>query len=112
MAKRTANFNSTGIDGLPDNKPVVYKIVTEGGKTNYIGTAQRGRVRERLQEHLPGKKDPIPGAKVQIQQMPSIAEALRTEARAIRRSKPKYNQQGEQAAKKGRRTTSTGPKRK
>lgn len=42
MAKKTVNFNKTGIEKLPNNKPVVYKILTESGGNNYTGIAQRG----------------------------------------------------------------------
>ena len=61
--------------------------MTETRSNNYTGTAKRGRVQERLQEHL-GK---IPGSKVQIEQMSSIHEALKKESNIISRSKPKYN---------------------
>lgn len=94
MAKKTVAFGEAGIEKLPDDKPVVYKILTGGGKNNYTGVAKRGRVQERLQEHLPSGKDPVPGAKVQIEQMPGIAEAEAKEARIISRSKPRYNEQG------------------
>ncbi|MBM4141210.1 MAG: hypothetical protein FJ242_06990 [Nitrospira sp.] len=94
MAKKTVNFNKTGIEKLPNNKPVVYKILTEGGKNNYTGTAQRVRVRERLAEHLVDGKDFIPGSKVQIEQMKSIEEAREKESRILLRSDPKYNRQG------------------
>jgi hypothetical protein len=73
---------------------VVYRIETEGGRNNYTGIAKRGRVQERLQEHLQGGKDPIPGARVHIEQMPSIEAAREKEARIIARSKPRYNEQG------------------
>ncbi len=53
MPKKTVRFNPKGIEKLPDNKPVVYKIQTDAGKTNYVGVAQRGRVQDRLREHLP-----------------------------------------------------------
>lgn len=92
MARKTARFNQTGVSKLPDNKPAVYRIQTEGGKTNYVGVAQRGRVQDRLGEHLTAGK--IPGAKVQIQQMPSIDAAEKTEARIIARTQPKYNERG------------------
>jgi excinuclease UvrABC nuclease subunit len=92
MAHKTVKFNPKGIAKLPDDKPVVYRIETEGGKTNYVGTAKRGRVLDRLQEHLDAGE--IHGARVHIQQMPSIQEAEKTEARIIARSKPKYNEQG------------------
>jgi len=94
MATKTVKFTPAGIAKLPNDKPAVYSIQTESGRTNYIGSAQRGRVRERLQEHLPGARDPVPGAKVQVQQAHRIDAARRTEARAIARTQPKYNKQG------------------
>ena len=49
----------------------------------YVGVAKRGRVQARLKEHLPGGVDPVHGgARVRIQQKPSIAEAEKSEARA------------------------------
>ena len=83
MAKKTVPFNKGGIGKLPDDKPVVYRILTDGGRNNYTGVAKRGRVQERLQEHLSGAKDAIPGVKVQIEQMPSIRDAEAKEARVI-----------------------------
>ncbi len=94
MAKKTVPFNHKGIAKLPDDKPVVHKIMTEGGKNNYTGVAKRGRVQERLQEHLPGSKDYVPGTKVQIEQMPSITEAETKEQRIISRSQPTHNEKG------------------
>ena len=94
MGKKTVNFNGEGITKLPNDKPVVYKVLTQGGNNNYTGTSKRGRVQERLKEHLPGGKDYIPGAKVQIEQMSSIGEAKQKESRVIRRSKPRYNKKG------------------
>ncbi len=90
MGTKKVKFNKTGIEKLPDDKPAVYNIVTEAGKTNYTGTAQRGRVQERLLEHL----GEIPGAKVRIEQTGSIKEAREKEARIIKRAEPKYNKQG------------------
>ncbi len=94
MAKKTVDFNRTRIGKLPNNKPVVYKILTEGGKNNYTGIAQRGRVQERIAEHLSNVKDYVPGSKVQIEQMQSIESARGKESRIILRSDPKYNKQG------------------
>ena len=94
MAKKTVPFTGKGIGNLPDDKPVIYKILTDSGKNNYTGIAKRGRVQERLQEHLPGGKDAVSGAKVQIEQMPSIGDARDKETRVIVRSKPPYNKQG------------------
>ena len=94
MAKKTVPFNEKGIDKLPDDKPVLYRILTDGGRNNYTGVAKRGRVQERLQEHLPDGKEPIPGAKVQIEQVSSIREAQAKEARVIARSKPPHNERG------------------
>ncbi len=93
MARKTVKNTLSGIEQLPNNKPVVYKYLTPSGNNNYTGTAQRGRVHERLKEHLPGQKDYAPGAKIQIQQHRSIAEARRQEKTIITRSKPKHNKQ-------------------
>ncbi len=94
MAKKTVNNNKTGISKLPNDKPVMYKIKTPSGKVNYVGVAKKGRVQDRLEEHLQGQKDYVPGAKVQIEQFGSIAEAKKSEAAAIDKSKPNYNEQG------------------
>ena len=90
MGTKKVDYNKSGIGKLPDNKPVVYKIKTERGKTNYAGVAKRGRVQERIQEHL----GDIPGDSVRIEQVGSIQEAEQKEAKIIKRSQPKYNKQG------------------
>ncbi len=94
MSTKTVRFTDKGIASIPNDKPVVYKIETESGRNNYTGIAQRGRVQDRLREHLPGARDPVPGAKVHIEQMPSIDEARAKEARILRRSSPPHNKQG------------------
>lgn len=94
MDRKTVDFNKTGIGKLPNNKQVVYKILTEGGENNYTGIAQKCRVQERIAEHLSNAKDYVPGSKVQIEQMKSIEEARGKEAGIISRSDPKYNKQG------------------
>jgi excinuclease UvrABC nuclease subunit len=90
MGTKKAKFNKTGIENLPNNKPAVYKIMTEGGRNNYTGIAQRGRIQARLKEHI----GTIPGATIQIEQMNSISEAKQKEARIIKRTQPKYNKEG------------------
>lgn len=87
MATKKTSFNKTAIEKLPDDKPAVYRIETEGGKPNYIGVAKRGRVQDRIKEHI----GEIPGATVRIEQCASIVNAQAKEQRAIARSKPKYN---------------------
>lgn len=94
MAKKTVNNNKTSISKLPNDKPVMYKIKTDGGKINYVGVAKKGRVQERLVEHLQGQEDYVPGAKVQIEQCSSIAEAKQKEAAVIKSIQPNYNEQG------------------
>lgn len=94
MPRKTVDFTDQGISKLPDDQPVVYRILTDGGRNNYTGVAQRGRVQDRLQEHLPGGKDPLPGSKVQIEQVDSIREAREKEQRIISRTKPRHNEQG------------------
>jgi hypothetical protein len=94
MATKTVKFNKEGIAKLPNDKPVNYTIETGGGKPNYVGIAKRGRVQERIAEHLSGAEHPIPGAKVRIEQAPTIQQAEKKEMRIISRSQPKYNKQG------------------
>ena len=89
---KTVNFNKSGIKKLPNNKPVMYKIKTRGNRTNYTGSAKKGRVRGRLKEHL--KKGVIPGAKIHIERHSSIRDAQRKESRSIKQTKPKYNNRG------------------
>ncbi len=92
MATKTVPYSARGAGELPNDKPVVYRIKTKGNQTNYVGVAQRGRVQERIREHIGNAR--IPGAKVHIEQKPSIREARATEKRVIARSKPRYNRQG------------------
>jgi len=90
MPKKTAKYNQEGIEKLPNDKPALYRVKTQGGNTNYAGVAKKGRVRERIAEHL----GEIPGAKVEIEQFSSIQGAREKEERVIKQSKPKYNEQG------------------
>ncbi|HJP19406.1 MAG TPA: GIY-YIG nuclease family protein [Nitrospinota bacterium] len=93
--KKSGSFNKEGIDGLAKDKPVVYNIENKNGKTLYTGVAKKGRVEDRLKEHLPSGQDPVRGgAKVKIQQKSSIDEALKSEARIIKSQKPPQNKKG------------------
>jgi len=91
MTRKTVNFNLEGIKKLPNDKPVVYKILTKNNNNNYTGIAKKGRVLDRLMEHLSKGKDPIPGDKIQIEQMNSIKEAQTKEKNILSRSNPRYN---------------------
>ena len=88
MVQKT-KYNKTAIDNLPNNKPVLYRIETDSGNLNYAGIAKRGRVRDRIKEHL----EKIPGANVTIEQFDSINDARSKEKNVIKRNKPKYNKQ-------------------
>ncbi len=57
MARKTVPFKGDPIKKLPNDKPVVYKILTRAGKNKYTGVAQRGRVQARIGEHLPGARN-------------------------------------------------------
>jgi excinuclease UvrABC nuclease subunit len=94
MAKKSVPFTKRGIEELPNDKPVVYKIRNQAGDNVYTGVAKRNRVNERLQEHLAGGKDHVPGSTVEIQQKASIDEAKATETRIISRDQPKFNDKG------------------
>ncbi len=89
---KTVGFNEEGIVNAPKDKPVVYEILNNNNENIYTGVAKRGRVHERLKEHLPGGPDPIQGGKkVKVIQKSSISEAEKSEKLIISRSKPKFN---------------------
>lgn len=88
---KTVDLTVEGISQLPNDKPVVYKILTEGEKNNYTGVAKRGKIHVTLQEHLQSRKNYVPGFKVKIERMDSIQEAQHKADRIITTSKPKYN---------------------
>ena len=93
--RRTTDFTEEGIRKLPKDKPAVYEILNARGTNVYTGSVKRGRVDERLREHLPGGPDPIPGGRtVKIEQKGSIGEAQKAETRIIKRSKPRHNKRG------------------
>lgn len=89
--KKSGDFDETSIRELAKDKPVVYHLDNAQGKTLYTGVAKRGRVSDRLSEHLPGGIDPIKGAaRVRIQQKASIADAEKAEAKAIKSLQPPF----------------------
>ena len=96
MSKRkTAKMNLDSIGELAADKPAVYKIRNRDRDVIYIGSAKRGRVPERIAEHLHNRPDYVPGgASVTIEQKSSIVVAQESEARAIKRTKPRYNKRG------------------
>jgi hypothetical protein len=87
MSTKKVRYTKEGIGQLPNNKPVLYRIETESGNLNYAGVAKRGRIKERITEHL----GEIPGTTVRIEQFSSISNAQRKEAGVIKRNRPKYN---------------------
>ena len=101
--QKSGPFTRDGIEKLVADKPVVYKLLGHKGGNRYTGVAKRGRVKERLLEHLPGAKDPVRGAKrVELLPKKSIQDAEKSESRIIARDKPPGNKQG----------TKPGPKRR
>ncbi len=95
VKRKSADFSSQGIESLAKDKPVVYKIEDGKGKNLYTGVAKRGRVEERLKEHLPRGPDPVKGGeKIRITQKNSIDEALKAEARVIKQQRLPQNKKG------------------
>jgi hypothetical protein len=95
VVTRNIPLKTGHIEALPNNKPAVYTAGNAGDPNLYVGVAKRGRVQERLMEHLNGAKDPIPGAtRVKVEYKSSIAEAKAVEARRIAATQPKHNKQG------------------
>ncbi len=90
MGTKKSNYTKAGVDKISNDKPALYRIKTDSGNDNYVGIAKRGRVSDRIGEHL----GEIPGSTVEIEQFSSIRDAAKKEARVIKRSQPKYNKKG------------------
>lgn len=87
-------FNKTIIKNLPEEKPILYLLQNNSRDELYLGVAKRGRVQERLQEHLTLKREKIPGAaKVKFAQFSSIEKAKKAEKQLIKKLEPKFNEQ-------------------
>ena len=87
-------FNKTNIKNIPEEKPILYRFQNNPGDELYVGVTKKGRVQERLQEHLTLKKEKIPeAAKVKFAQFSSIEKAKKTEKQLIKKLEPKFNKQ-------------------
>jgi excinuclease UvrABC nuclease subunit len=95
MGTKTVKLTNESVGTLPNDKPVVYKILNKRNENLYTGVAGKGEVRNRIKNHIRRPSDKVPGGtKVKIEQLPSRREAEKKEANIISRSKPKYNKQG------------------
>jgi hypothetical protein len=90
MGTKKVSYSDKGVNELPIDKPVMYKILTGTRNTNHVGIAQRGRAQERILEHI----GEIPGTSVSVKQFSSIAGARKEEARVMKQEQPKYNKNG------------------
>jgi predicted GIY-YIG superfamily endonuclease len=81
-------FTKTAIQTADNDRPVVYTLKRGGGPI-YVGIAKRGRVQERLLEHM----GEIPATEFSTRSYDSIAEARKAEEAKIKRENPKYNDQ-------------------
>jgi len=87
-------FNKTTLNNIPEEKPILYRLLNNSGDELYDGIAKKSRVRERLLEHLSLKKEKIPGAtKIKFMQFSSIEKARKAEKELIRKLQPKFNDQ-------------------
>ena len=85
-------FNKTDIKNIPEEKPILYRLLNNAGDELYDGIAKRGRVQERLIEHLNVKKEKIPGAtKIKFAQFSNIKRAEKVEKQLIKKLEPKFN---------------------
>ncbi|MBU1036739.1 GIY-YIG nuclease family protein [Patescibacteria group bacterium] len=85
-------FNKTNIKNIPEDKPIVYRLLNNSNKELYTGIAKRNRPHDRLLEHLNIKKEKISGAtKIKIIQVPNLENAKKLEQRLIKKLQPKFN---------------------
>ncbi|HQU08213.1 MAG: hypothetical protein B7X04_04365 [Parcubacteria group bacterium 21-54-25] len=83
-----ARFNKKTIENADNDRPVVYTL-KRGGDPVYVGIAKRGRVQERLAEHL----GEIPATEFSTRSYDTLAEARKAEEAKIKREKPPFNDQ-------------------
>ena len=85
-------FNKTNINNIPEDKPIVYRLLNNSNQELYTGIAKRNRPQDRLLEHLNIKKEKISGAtKIKIVQVPNLNSAKKIEKRLIKKLQPKFN---------------------
>ncbi len=83
-----ARFTKKAIENTDNNKPVVYTL-KKAGEPVYVGIAKRGRVQDRLLEHLVK----ISASEFSTRSYDSISDAREAEERKIKREQPKFNDQ-------------------
>ena len=89
---RSKPLNKKHVEQIPDDLPANYKITSQAGKLIYTGIAKRGRVQDRLLEHLPDAPDAIPGgSKFSVKQAQSVDLARQEEKRIIQQEHPTQN---------------------
>jgi len=85
-------FNKTNIKNIPENKPIIYRFLSNSNEELYIGIAKRNRTQDRLLEHLLTKEEKIAGAtKIKISQTANLESAKKIEKRLIEQLQPKFN---------------------
>ncbi len=85
-------FNKSSIKNIPENRPIVYRLLNNSNKELYAGIAKRNRTQDRLLEHLTIKKEKIDGAtKVKIAQFSNLENAKKAEKKLIKQLKPTFN---------------------
>lgn len=52
-------FNKTNIKNVPENKPIIYRLLNNSNDDLYLGIAKRNRTQDRLLEHINLKKEKI-----------------------------------------------------
>lgn len=94
--KKTTAFTKSGTKKISSETPGVYDIQNKKGKSEYVGMAKKGRMQERVKEHLPtSTKDPIKnGSKVKITNTKTKEAALRKEKQLIKSKQPSQNKKG------------------
>jgi len=85
-------FNKTNIKNVPEDKPIVYRLLNNSNDDLYLGIAKRNRTQDRLLEHINLKKEKISGAtKIKIAQVPNLDNAKNVEKKLIKQLQPKFN---------------------
>jgi len=85
-------FNKTNIKNIPENKPIIYRLLNNSNDDLYLGIAKRNGTQDRLLEHINLRKEKVSGAtKIKIAQVSNLDSAKKTEKKLIKQLQPKFN---------------------
>jgi predicted GIY-YIG superfamily endonuclease len=84
--------NKANIKDIPENEPIVYRLLNNSNNELYTGIAKRNRIQDRLLEHLNIQKEKISGAtKLKLHRLIIWRVLKKIEKKLLKQLQPKFN---------------------